>query len=269
MRVWGLVLIVALATPLSARAQDVSARPTPYHVDWVVDPAVVGGALSLWIALPALTPEVIRPACPCSSSALWQLDRYPVGRRSGVADAASNVGAGLVATLPALLDGVDVWRTGGDWGGYASDFVVAAETLAVAGALDQLTKLAVRRPRPNVYDVPADARALSVADNYVSFYSGHTSTAFAAGMAYATTFALRHPDDPARGWVYAGAGVAAGAVGVLRVLSGEHFPTDVLAGAVMGSAVGLIIPRLHRREGTSVSLAPTERGAVLLVGRTL
>jgi membrane-associated phospholipid phosphatase len=39
-------------------------------------------------------------------------------------------------------------------------------------------------------------------------------------------------------------GVAA-ATGVLRVVSREHFPTDVVAGAVLGLGLGWIVPKLH------------------------
>jgi hypothetical protein len=34
---------------------------------------------------------------------------------------------------------------------------------------------------------------------------------------------------------------------ILRVYSGDHFPTDVIVGAVAGSAVGLFFPAVHRR----------------------
>ena len=39
----------------------------------------------------------------------------------------------------------------------------------------------------------------------------------------------------------------AGAVGVaaLRVAAGKHFPTDVVAGAALGSAVGWLVPTIH------------------------
>ena len=34
---------------------------------------------------------------------------------------------------------------------------------------------------------------------------------------------------------------------VLRVISGDHFPTDVISGALAGSAFGLLVPAIHRR----------------------
>jgi membrane-associated phospholipid phosphatase len=46
----------------------------------------------------------------------------------------------------------------------------------------------------------------------------------------------------------------AATVGTLRVLSGKHFPTDVLTGAVVGSALGWLIPELHRNKGSNTHL---------------
>lgn len=39
----------------------------------------------------------------------------------------------------------------------------------------------------------------------------------------------------------------AAATASLRVLSGMHFTTDVLAGAALGSAFGFLVPFLHQR----------------------
>jgi membrane-associated phospholipid phosphatase len=41
----------------------------------------------------------------------------------------------------------------------------------------------------------------------------------------------------------------AAAVGGLRIAAGKHFPTDILAGAAVGSLVGYLVPRLHLRRG--------------------
>ena len=51
-----------------------------------------------------------------------------------------------------------------------------------------------------------------------------------------------------------------------RVRAGDHFPTDVIAGAIAGAGVGIIVPHLHRSEDIKqrrmwVGFAPPERGA--------
>jgi membrane-associated phospholipid phosphatase len=69
----------------------------------------------------------------------------------------------------------------------------------------------------------------------------------AVTLAYASTFAFRHPDSPARYALYGGAVVAGAGMAFLRMFAGKHFPTDVLAGATVGAAVGLTVPLLHRR----------------------
>jgi membrane-associated phospholipid phosphatase len=140
--------------------------------------------------------------------------------------------------------------------------------VSINGALNQMVKFTVRRPRPVVYDIAPGDPEIDVPGNYLSFYSGHASTAFATGMFYATTFALRHPDSRAGGWVYGAAAAGASSVALLRVLAGEHFPSDVIAAAAVGSAVGLVLPRLHRRSAT-VLVAPTGGGAALVLAARL
>ncbi len=53
-------------------------------------------------------------------------------------------------------------------------------------------------------------------------------------------------------------------VSIERVRAGEHFPTDVIAGAVAGAGVGTIVPHLHRvaSDGRSVwiGLQPVPAG---------
>ena len=63
-----------------------------------------------------------------------------------------------------------------------------------------------------------------------SFPSGHTAASFAA----ATALALAYPS--ARPLLYA----TATAVGLSRVHLGHHFPSDVLAGALLGTGIGLL-----------------------------
>ena len=81
----------------------------------------------------------------------------------------------------------------------------------------------------------------------MSFYSGHVSVVFAVATAYSRLLMLRRPTSPwiVPSWVLGqalGAGFA-----LLRVVSGSHFPSDVLVGAATGVGFGLLIPWLHER----------------------
>ena len=80
-----------------------------------------------------------------------------------------------------------------------------------------------------------------------SFPSGHTTMAF-AGAAFTTmVYCQCYPDSK---WTYAVAGVSFGLAaltGALRMASGNHFFTDVLAGAVLGTACGFAVPYMHTK----------------------
>ena len=119
------------------------------------------------------------------------------------------------------------------------------EAYLISGLLTEGFKIGIQRPRPLTYDKPAGDPRLDVTDNYLSFYSAHTSGVFSAGMAYASTYARHHPDSNLRYAAYGAVVLTGTYIGTLRVLAGKHFPTDVAAGAVFGSAVGLAWPALH------------------------
>jgi membrane-associated phospholipid phosphatase len=96
---------------------------------------------------------------------------------------------------------------------------------AVAGAfaLNTLTKLLVRRRRP---ELPGLAPLISTPTK-LSFPSAHASTSFAGACAYSR---LGLP----AGGLYA----LAGGLAASRLYLGVHYPSDVVAGAVLGSVVG-------------------------------
>jgi membrane-associated phospholipid phosphatase len=102
---------------------------------------------------------------------------------------------------------------------------------AVLGPLcigfNYLIKLAVRRPRPVLEGLPP----LGGAPSSLSFPSAHAFSSFAVATAMVRV-------DPAT----AAALVVAAAISLGRPYLGMHYPSDVLAGAALGIAAGLIVP---------------------------
>jgi membrane-associated phospholipid phosphatase len=96
--------------------------------------------------------------------------------------------------------------------------------IAVAGtyALNTVVKAAFRRRRPALEELPA----LVATPTALSFPSAYASSSFAAARAYGGLV----PAAP----LYA----VATAMAVSRVYLGVHYPTDVAAGAVLGTIVG-------------------------------
>lgn len=146
-----------------------------------------------------------------------------------------------------------------------NDMVVVAEAGFVATALPSMTTLATSRPRPFTYGDKAPLADRTSGAAALSFISSHTSISFAVATSMFIATKRLHPRS-ALPWVVAGVGlVTAASVATARVLAGQHFPTDVLGGAVIGASVGTVISSVHR---LPVEVAPTRGGAeIFFMGR--
>lgn len=120
------------------------------------------------------------------------------------------------------------------------------ETLLISGALNQLIKAIVKRTRPYAYNfnIP-NSYKLNNANMRESFYSGHTAISFTALVFTASLYDHYHANSKYSTYVWGTAIGTATTVGLLRIFSGKHFPTDVIAGALIGGLLGYYIPKLH------------------------
>jgi undecaprenyl-diphosphatase len=109
-------------------------------------------------------------------------------------------------------------------------FVLVAVADLVASVAANLLQRLFERQRPDV------ARLVALPHSH-SFPSGHASTSFAC----ATVLALLEPR------LRVPALVLAAAIAFSRLYVGVHYPTDVLAGAVLGTATGLLTSAAARR----------------------
>jgi len=98
----------------------------------------------------------------------------------------------------------------------------ATRAVAVAYAANQTLKLAVRRPRPQLPDLPP----LISTPTQLSFPSAHAATSAAAVHAF--WFLL--PWVPLRG--------AALTMTLSRLYLGVHYPSDIVVGVLLGATIG-------------------------------
>jgi membrane-associated phospholipid phosphatase len=245
-RCWPFLATAAILLPTSARAQQQPAVLTPLRYSlraWPDAPLLVGGAaLSV---LPGLLGDRLPLAtcAPCDPAHLWSVDRGSVGLVSSGPETASN--AALFATVAGSAALVALTRIGEPDATSAvlEDAAIMAETAAVDGAMTQWLKVLVHRPRPDRYTAQGGQFAAVVEDSR-SFPSGHASFAFAAAAAAASVLHRRgilHSHKLETVLLF----TAATATSVLRVAAHRHFPTDVLAGALLGTAIGWTLPQLH------------------------
>lgn len=198
----------------------------------------------------------------------------PLGTGEGVrwADTASNVTA--FALLPLATLGVSTlltWRDdpGGPWlSRAATDALLVLEATFAALMLNQVVKFSVGRIRPFVTSLSDEARAAvrDPADNFLSFYSGHSTWSFALATAAGTVATLR---GGRHAWVVWLCGLPiAAATAMLRLAADKHWFTDVLLGAASGAAFGAGLPLLFHQPSEApprVSLVPAPGGLGLLV----
>ncbi|MFN3173680.1 MAG: phosphatase PAP2 family protein [Phaeodactylibacter xiamenensis] len=125
------------------------------------------------------------------------------------------------------------------------------ETVALTSNLytySPLDPTFVDRYRPLVFyeEVPLEERQSGNMRN--SFYSGHVATTAMGGFFLAKMLHDYHPEWGSRRWLLFGAAsLPTATVAWLRVRALKHFPSDVLAGGLIGAGIGILIPELHRK----------------------
>jgi hypothetical protein len=122
------------------------------------------------------------------------------------------------------------------------NLLVLSEILVVQSTLNGWSKSLTQRKRPYVYDDNADQEFRTDNNARLSFYSRHTSTAFAVAV-YGHYYQYH-----TAGNIYlitSSYGLAA-FIGMSRIFAGEHFFSDVVTGAVIGSLTSYLLCRSHR-----------------------
>jgi membrane-associated phospholipid phosphatase len=253
----GAECVAAAAAATEEGVSPVPAEPAKevYDLHLAIDipVTIAGGALT--VARELVGGYLVTFSCPCDPSGVNGADRWAVGYRNHSAAVASDITLYAVPLLLPLIDVVDL----GASRALAEDVAVFAETLAVDAAIRNIVDFATARPRPRTY--AGDPGYLTNPNGYLSFYAGHVATVV-AGLSVASYTVRRRYGEQVWPWIVTA--LVGASVAVERVAAGLHFPTDVLAGAAVGAANGVVIPWLHaRRSRTPVPVALVPVGAGL------
>lgn len=274
------VLVAALGAPLLLAPPSMGASVKhresshPARVNWAADGAVTGFAVGAYILLRSVLPKSGPRTPPAQGPSVLPLDSVALGRFSPRASKASDVVLSTTVIVPVAFHLIEASIATSRYGGRrrgawflqrsGTDLLLYTEAMAINAVLTTGIKRMLPRARPFTHLTLADVDE-GLAEELIheqaqsgvnaSFLSGHTSWAFTAATVGATllTLKLRERRTP---WARAAIGVtwvlslgAATSVATLRVLAGRHYPTDVLAGAALGSVIGVSVPLLHVRRG--------------------
>lgn len=256
-------IILALFSVSICPANDLNKSPdkdengNAFHLSFLTDSIILGTGLSL-----AATDFVLSDVLKLNRIGLPQtfeknsvpcLDRIFMNPYSKKLDYIAT-GAEIALLLsPAILMATDnsQWLTIG---------TMYAETFLWAYGLKELGKFAVNRARPYMYFEGYPQESIEDYDWANSFPSGHTTLSFAGASFTGYVFSKYFPNSKWK-WLVTGTSfAAASAVGIFRMMSGNHFLTDVLAGAAIGTLCGFAVPFLHtlypQNKNVQISVTP-------------
>ena len=260
-------------------------EPFPvYKLEVGKDSALLAAGAAMWAAYFLTDREAKLDPCgahlpggPCDPNNVNVLDSVALHNNSDAANTASDVTRTLAMAWPAFVDAYLLTKPYSDKErGLLFEGLVYGEVILLSTAIDTLLKQGALRLRPYVYSSPAFPEGtFRDRNDFWSFPSGHATTAFAGATFACTTLVRRaHPDSNGLLWGCGPGFVLAIATAVLRVEAGQHFPTDVLAGAGIGVGVAIGVPLLHKKPGSEPvrampMLVPVDHGLVLSVSGLL
>lgn len=127
------------------------------------------------------------------------------------------------------------------------DFIVYLQSVMVTTGLYKLLKVAVGRARPYLYFPESVLTGIETKDFFRSWPSGHSTLAFIAAGFFISWILTRNTEKKTKIFGTSLILLFASATAVLRVFSGNHFFTDVISGAVIGTFCPALVYFIHQK----------------------
>ncbi|HET7132810.1 MAG TPA: phosphatase PAP2 family protein [Gammaproteobacteria bacterium] len=229
-----LVLALAAAPAFAQDAQPATGVP----LFRPSDAAILGGALAGSVVLFHYDARIT------AWKGLTPFQNSPGTRR--VLDAAAFIGGpGSIGIEAAMWGAGRIWKNPN----LATDGETAIEAAALSGVVTFAVKGIAGRARPYLDSTRANnfsfGRGISASEDYQSFPSEHTAAAFAFATAMTARLQVRH--SPSVKWAAPVLYGLATLTGISRVYGHDHWASDCLFGAAIGTVSGLVSERWHER----------------------
>ena len=128
---------------------------------------------------------------------------------------------------------------------------------------NQFVKFSTQRIRPYVYNEAIDIGPKRSKNAKKSFYSGHVSHTATMSIFAVKVFSDMYPESKWKPAIWASGIAIPIGTGYLRYKAGQHYPSDVAVGLVVGSLIGYFVPELHKVKNNlpdGVSLSTSNSG---------
>ena len=249
-------ILLALAAILCVAPVAALAASAPPGSDLEYSPGLTVGAAAFWLATEYPLKRTLSPD-PCrwcdrtkdGQEALNGLDASMRERfRWQKTDSPRRISDALLYVGVPAASLTSIWlaaREDGREGETGENALIMFEAVAVSMALNQAVKFSFGRQRPYAHFAPKGSP--TTIDDNLSFYSGHAAVTFTTSVAAGTIASLRGYGGANVVWIPGV--VLASAASYLRLGCDRHYFTDVVAGVVVGTGVGIALPRLlHGRD---------------------
>lgn len=232
------ILIACFLTSMVSYAQDLYEIERNKEYEIIAVSAAMGGASYLLdLTLPELTTSDLNSLSVADINAF---DRSATLHYSESADLLSDVFISVNSFAPlSLLLLKDVQSKKGEF------LIMYGETFILNAGITFLVKSITQRPRPYTYNPNIPLENKLEAKSKRAFFSGHVSQSAAMSFFGAKVFSDLYPDSNYKPLVWTAAAVLPMVTAYGRYKAGQHYPSDVIAGYLVGGAIGVLVPVLH------------------------
>jgi membrane-associated phospholipid phosphatase len=248
------IAVTASLVQLLVLTPRVAAADGPYELKRSQEQVWLGAGLAVWLGGFIATRQV-EPLSSAQITALslddintFDRDRMRPYREDHAGDA---MAAGSYLFPLAFFANDDTRR---DFDTLGTMWVEATMwNLGLAG----IAKAVFQRTRPYVYDPDAPADLKSSRSARLSFYSAHSASAALNSFFLARVFSDYTDNRNSEIALWSGAVIYPALAAFFRTDTGHHFVTDAITGCVVGATIGYLVPVLHRRDDSDLSVSPT------------